>query len=180
MKKLLILMILTINIFALNELSAISKDNKEMLDTVLSKLHLEATSTKNKIEIYESFSFALKRDWYAKWWHNDTAKYSKIENSDTQFLELTIVDENRVHSFTFIHFQKNKQITLLTREYISTDSSTLLEKFKKLKNDKDYKLVNETNNYAILKEKEYMDDVIINIKNDLGMISYIGMEVIDL
>jgi len=180
MRKLLLAIVLVINVYALDELSSISSDNQSLLNSVLEKLDLQSTSNSNKVKIYNKFKFALEKDWYATWWHNSTAKNTKIENANTKFIELTLVDESRVYSFTFIHFKQQKQMTVLVRQYISTDSSSLLDKFKELKNDTNYKLLAEKNSYGYLNQDGYMSDTIINVKDGYGMISYIDMTTLDL
>lgn len=180
MRKLLLAIILVVNVYSLDELSSISEDNKAVLNKVLERLDLKSTSSNNKNKIYNKFKFALKKDWYIKWWHNNTPKSTKVGNADSKFLEMTLVDETRVYSFTFIHFKKQKQLFTITRQYISTDSKFLLKKFKELKNDTKYKLVTEKNSYGYLEEDGYMSDTIINVKDGYGKVSYIDMTTLDL
>ncbi|MFA7083832.1 MAG: hypothetical protein WC141_04770 [Arcobacteraceae bacterium] len=180
MKHFILVMILIINSYALDELSAMNKDNKEVLNAVLTKLELEKTSNANKMKIFNEFSFALEKDWYVKWWDQNSASKSKVSKEDTKFVEMIIVDENRIYSFTFVYFKKKNQIFITRRQFVASTSEYLLEKFKEFKKDSEYTVSSEKNNYAYLTKKEYLIDSIIHIDDTFGIVSYLDMIVIDL
>ncbi len=180
MKTLLLIAMLVVNSFALDALGALDEDNKKVLNKVLKKLDLSNASPKIKEKVYAKFSFSLEKNWYIKWWDNATPSATKIENSQTKFIEMTVIDENRIYSFTFINFKAEQQLFVIARQYVPTDSDALLKRFSKLKEDPEYKLNTETENYASLTEKNYMSDTIIHIKNKYGIIAYIDMTTLDL
>jgi len=174
------MLLLVINVFALDELSTIGEDNRKVLDRVLKYLDLDSTSKYSKSKIYKKFDYALKKNWYLTFLHNKSLSNSKVSDSDTKFLVITIVDERNIFDITLIHFKKQKQLQIITKQYISGKGKLLLEKFEELKKDKKNEVVTETDNYAYLQEKGYVSDSIISIINDFGMIVYIDMSKIDL
>ncbi len=180
MKKFFLVLLLMVNVYALDALGALDDENKAILNTILTGLDLKDSSANTKQKIYDKFSFALEKDWYVTFLYNDTPVKSKVTNADTKFIEMTLTDENRIYNITFIHFKKEKQLFVITRQYVPVNSDYLLKRFTQLKNDPSYKLKVEKSNYAYLSEDGYMSDTIIHIKNNYGIISYIDMTTLDL
>ena len=180
MRVLLIAALMILHLNALDKLSTIGKDQQEVLDFVLKKLDLSNTAKKNKDAIYDKIDFALKESWYTNSMDNNTPELTKVGDADTKFIELTALNNNRIHAFTFIHFKKQKQVMVITRQYISSDSKTLLEKFEDIKKDTKFKKLHETDNYAYFNKDGYMSDLAIHIDGKEGMIAYIDMTTIEL
>ena len=175
MKIVLTLLLLIMNLQALDQLSTIEPSNQKVLDSVLKKLDLADTSQENKENIYKKFKFALDKDWYIKILSNSTPAKSKVENADTKFVDLTVIDEERVYSFTFIHFKKEKQVFVISKQLVPADSALLLKKFNEYKSKEGFEKNTETDKYAFFSEKDYMSYVAVHIPGKEGIFSYIDM-----
>lgn len=92
MKKWIMLIVMSVHLFAVSALSTMGSSEKELFENILKELKLESVSEAKKAEIYDSISFALEKDWYAKWNSEDTLSSSKVANADTEFEQK--VDKN--------------------------------------------------------------------------------------
>ena len=165
MKKLLLIALLAAQLFAVSSLSTIGESERNLLDAVLKELKLDTLDDAGKEKVFKTFSYGLERDWYAKWNSNDTPSVTKVSDADTQFVDLTLIDENRIYNFTFVYFSKQKQLFVAVKQYISGSAY-------ETKVDKD--------NYAFYSKKGYMDDNIVYIDGSGGMVVYNSMSVVDL
>ncbi|MBD3823119.1 MAG: hypothetical protein IE916_01235, partial [Epsilonproteobacteria bacterium] len=81
MKKWIMLIVMSVHLFAVSALSTMGSSEKELFENILKELKLESVSEAKKAEIYDSISFALEKDWYAKWNSEDTLSSSKVANA---------------------------------------------------------------------------------------------------
>lgn len=179
MKKLLLVLLFSTQVFGIGVLSTIGDSEKDLLNSLLSGLKLEHISKKQKEEFYDSFSFSLDKDWYAKWNSNSTASSSKVSNDDTQFIDLTIIDENRIYNITFIHFSDKKQLMVAVKQYVISNSKTVLKINDDFKSDTELEQKVDNDHYAYYSKKGYMNDKYIYVDGSEGMVVYSQMQVLD-
>lgn len=122
--------------------------------------------------IHDQIAGYLTDDWSAHWTTNDTGDKSKIKDSKTRICDLNIYNNDRIIDITFVYFQKEKQIFVMTKEYVDVKSSTVLNRYNKAKKDKAYELQNETDNYAYFNKKGYMSFNVYHVKDPVGTIVY--------
>jgi len=171
MKKILFIMLLLHNLFALDDMSVLPKPQKELIEKIITNLNLPSNQNTKKM-IFNKINFVFKDGWSAHWTTNDTPANSKIENSNTQIFDLNVYNNNRVINITFIYFKKEKQLFLSIKQYVETNSKQVLNLYKKRKKDDKYTLENETDNYAYFHEKGYMSYEVYHIKPSAGMVVY--------
>ena len=180
MKKILLLLVLSVQVFAISSLSTLGESEKNLLNSILKQLKIDNISEEKKQEVYNTFNFALEKDWYAKWNSNDTLTSSKVGNAETQFVDLSIIDENRIYNVTFIYFNKQKQLIVGIKQYISGSPKLVLEINDDVKKDKKYENKIDKENYAVYSQKEYANDTVIYVDGTTGMVMYNRMVFINL
>ena len=179
MKIFLFLSFFIYNLVALDAISAIPNNQKQVVSRIIKTLQLPLNKETKKI-IYDKISFAFDDGWSAHWTTNTTAAQSKIKNSKTQICDVSIYNNNRIVNATFVYFSQEKQLFVTLKQYIDAESTTVLEAYKKTKNDPMFKLKNETDNYAYFNEKGYMSYVTYHINAPAGMVIYESSYVIDI
>jgi len=178
MKKLILVIMLMQNIFALDALSSIPKEQKKVLSQIIETLKMPQTKKSNKM-IYEYIGFGFTDGWSAHWTTNSTGAQSKISNHEVQICDVTIYNNSRIVNATFVHFKKKKQLFVTTKEYIEAKSSLVLERYNEKRNDSKYKLINETDNYAYFQQDGYMTYETYHIKSPVGMVIYESSYILD-
>lgn len=171
MKKIILVVMLISNLMALDSVSAIPDEQKRIISKIIDDLQLPKNEGV-KEAIFNKISFSFKEGWSAHWTTNATGEGSKIKNSDTQICDVSVYNNNRISNYTFVYFKKEKQLFTTIKEYIETDSSTVLKKYNQLKQDVKYSIEYETDNYAYFHEKGYMNYEAYHIKSPAGMIVY--------
>ena len=178
MKKLILVILLLQNIFALDSVSSIPKEQKKVLSQIVETLKMPSNSVSRNM-IYDYIGFSFKDGWSAHWTTNSTGKNSKISNSDVQICDVTIYNNNRVVNATFVHFKKKNQLFITTKEYIEAESSLVLQRYKNKKADSKYSIINETDNYAYFQQNGYMTYETYHIKSPVGMVVYESSYILD-
>ncbi|MCK9336198.1 MAG: hypothetical protein M0P43_00045 [Arcobacteraceae bacterium] len=171
MKKLLLLMLLVHNIYALDSLSSIPDDQKKVLARVIEVLELPSNKNMKQV-VFDKLGDFFTKNWSAHWTTNTTGVDTKIKNSNAQICDVTIYNDNRVVNCTFVHFKKEKQLFVTLKQYIEAESSSVLTLYNELKKDSKYSIENETENYAYFNEKGYMSYTTYHVKSPVGMVVY--------
>ncbi|WP_331775744.1 hypothetical protein [Sulfurospirillum sp. 1612] len=171
MKKVLLIMVLLHNVYALDTLSAMPKDQKSVINRIVKVLKLPNNHKNQKI-IYDKLGVFFTKNWSAHWTTNKTGAHSKIKNSAVQICDVTIYNNNRIVNGTFVYFKKEKQLFITLKQYIEAKSSSVLKKYKERKNDSKYTLERETDHYAYFQEKGYMSYETYHVKSPSGMVIY--------
>ncbi len=179
MKKLLLMLLLVHNIFALDSISAIPENQKKLINRVIEVLNLPSTK-ENKTIIFDKLSISFEGDWSAHWTTNSTGDGSKLTNSKTQICDVTVYNNNRVVNGTFVYFKKEKQLFITLKQYIEGEASTVLKLYNERKEDPKYIIENETENYAYFNEKGYMDYTTYHVKSPVGMVVYESSYFVDI
>lgn len=179
MKKMLLALLFSTQLFAVGALSAIGESERDLLNSLLTQLKLDKLPSKDKEEFYDSFSFALDKDWYAKWNSNATPSSSKVADDDTQLVDLTIIDENRIYNITFVHFSDKKQLFVAVKQYVISNSKTVLKINNEFKSNDELEQKVDKDNYAYYSKKGYMNDKYIYVDGSEGMVVYSQMQVLD-
>ena len=171
MKKLLLLLLLVHNIFALDSMSSVPEEQKKVVARIVEVLELPSNKNTKKI-IFNKVGDFFTKNWSAHWTTNTTGNKSKIKNSKTQICDVTIYNDNRVVNCTFVYFKKEKQLFVTLKQYVEAESSTVLELYNERKEDSKYSIENETENYAYFNEKGYMNYTTYHVKSPVGMVVY--------
>lgn len=171
MKKLLLLLLLVHNIFALDSISSIPEEQKKVVARIIEVLELPSNKNTKKI-IFNKVGNFFTKNWSAHWTTNATGSKSRIKNSKTQICDVTIYNDNRVVNCTFVYFKKEKQLFVTLKQYVEAESSTVLELYNERKEDSNYNIENETENYAYFNEKGYMSYTTYHVKSPVGMVVY--------
>ncbi|MDK9694470.1 MAG: hypothetical protein OEL19_09550 [Sulfurimonas sp.] len=95
MKKLLLLMLLVHNIYALDSISSIPDEQKKVVAKVIEILELPSNENMKKI-VFGKLGDFFTKNWSAHWTTNTTGAETKIKNSDAQICDVTIYNDNRV------------------------------------------------------------------------------------
>jgi Tfp pilus assembly protein PilZ len=174
------IMLFSVHIYALSDISSLSKNEKKLIERVLTTLKISLTE-KNKETIYARLKpFLDNGDWSVRWTTNSTGSASRVENADTQICDLMIYNDNRVVNNTFVYFSKQKQLFINTKEFVEASSKDVLKYFKEIKNDPKYEKKAESENFAYFNEKGYMDYTVFHVKSPVGMIVYESSLFIDI
>jgi len=171
MKKLLLVLLLVHNIFALDSVSSIPDEQKKVVARIIEVLELPSNKNMKKV-VFNKLGDFFTKNWSAHWTTNTTGADSKIKNSNAQICDVTIYNDNRVINCTFVHFKKEKQLFVTLKQYVEAESSTVLKLYNKTKEDSKYSIENETENYAYFNEKGYMSYNTYHVKSPVGMVVY--------
>ncbi|WP_428738738.1 hypothetical protein [Sulfurimonas sp.] len=171
MKKIMLVLVLLCNVYALDSMSSIPDEQKQVVNRVVKVLQLPANKKSTEL-VFNKLSDFFSKNWSSHWTTNTTGADSKIKNSQTQICDMTIYNDNRVVNITFVHFKKEKQLFVTIKQYIEAESSLVLELYNKRKKDDAYTIENETDNYAYFQEKGYMSYETHHIKSPVGMVVY--------
>ena len=171
MKNLLLLIMLVHSLYALDALSSIPQEQRKVIDNVIEVLELPENQDTRQM-IYDKIGDFFTKNWSAHWTTNSTGADSKVKNSDTQICDVTIYNDNRAVNCTFVYFKKEKQLFVTLKQYIEAESSTILAKYNEVKNNSEYSLENETDNYAYFQQKGYMSYETYHVKSPVGMVVY--------
>ena len=171
MKKLLLLMLLVHNIYALDSASSIPDEQKKVVARVIEVLQLPSNENMKKV-VFNQLGTFFEKNWSAHWTTNTTGAKTKIKNSNAQICDVTIYNNNRVVNCTFVHFKKEKQLFVTLKQYVEAESSTVLKLYNERKEDSKYSIENETDNYAYFHEKGYMSYTTYHVKSPVGMVVY--------
>jgi hypothetical protein len=171
MKKLLLVLLLVHNIFALDSISSIPDEQKKVVSRIIEVLELPSNKDTKKI-IFDKISDFFNKGWSAHWTTNTTGNTSKLKNSKTQICDVTIYNNNRVVNCTFVYFQEKKQLFVTLKQYVEAESSTVLKLYNEKKENSKYTIENETKNYAYFNEKGYMNYTTYHVKSPVGMVVY--------
>ncbi|RUM46212.1 MAG: hypothetical protein DSY46_00360 [Hydrogenimonas sp.] len=174
-----LLTLLQLHLFALDDISAIPESQKKVVDSIILKLDTPNTQKVRKI-ILEQLQPFFEKDWSAHWVTNYTAANSKIEKSDTKFVDVMIYNNERVTNINFIFFKKERQLVIHIKQYIEGQSDNILKLYNKTKKNPDYERENETDHYAYFTKKGYMDVNVYHIKSPCGMVIYESTEFKDI
>jgi len=177
MKKIVLFLIISINIFALGgknpqKFSVIPKEQKSLINKIISELDISLDSDFAKVrkKIYSYIGFSLGTRWFALWNSNTTADDSRFKNSSVRFVDMTIVNKRYSVNFIFIYFREVNQIYLTSFENHIGSYDDVLKEYKKIKSKEEEKY--NTENSALLKKKDYMKTTTFLLENNGGFIQY--------
>lgn len=175
MKKTLVIFLLLSStmLMALDALSTLPKNEKELLDKLISKLNMPLDmSSEKKEEFYGKIKIFLKDNWSTHWMANNSVENSKIKDSNTQIVDLMIYNNERVANITFVYFEKEKQLFLSTKEYLEMKSKDALNSYHKLEKNDKFTKGSESDNYAYFNETGYISYTGYHIEEPAGLVVY--------
>ncbi|MCK5719545.1 MAG: hypothetical protein KAH84_06285 [Thiomargarita sp.] len=167
-------------VIALGEESTISEDEKKIFSQIEKEFKFDHISISTKKEIINQYSFALQKGWYSWWLGTDDLLSNNLENEKVKIYDLIIINDDRINNITFTYFPSVGQIFCVQKQYVEASSDTVLERFKEYKNKDDMEIKKETNNYAFIKRKEYVEFSLFHMKAPNGLISYIDAKIINI
>ena len=171
MKKLILLIAFVHSVFALDSVSSIPDEQKQVIARVIEVLELPSNKKMKKV-VFNKLGDFFTKNWSAHWTTNSTGSKTKIKNSNAQICDVTIYNDNRVVNCTFVYFKKEKQLFVTLKQYVEAESSTVLKLYNERKEDSKYTIENETENYAYFNEKGYMSYTTYHVKSPVGMVVY--------
>jgi hypothetical protein len=179
MKKLLLIIALACNLYAIGGIDSLPSDEKKVAQAIKSMLKLD---TKNAFSIYKDYiqSYLNESEWQMHWFDNESPAKGKVEKSDTRTMFISLINNNRIVNITIVKFPKVNQVLVYTIETLPRKSALVIEKFEKLEKDKKFIKKRETSNFAYFKEDGYMSRVNIFVSPPVGAVQYVDLSVYDL
>ncbi|QIR78528.1 hypothetical protein FA592_06435 [Sulfurospirillum diekertiae] len=174
MQKILVSLLLGFfcNAIALDSISSMPTEQKNVIDSVIKALNLPSNESTKKI-IYDKLNDFFVQNWSAHWTTNSTGSTTKIKNSDTQICDVTIYNNNRAVNCTFVYFKNEKQLFVTLKQYVESDSNTVMKIYNEAKSNPKYEIQNETDIIMpILKKKAICSIDTFHIKSPTGMVIY--------
>ena len=175
MKKIFVILLLlsSTTLMALNALSSIPKGEKSFLNKVIKKLNMPQDMTiAKKKELYGKMKIFLKDNWSTHWISNTSVANSKIKNSDTQIVDVMIYNDERVVNLTLIYFSKERQLFLSTKEIVEMKSKNALANYNKMSKNEKFELGAESDNYAYFNKKGYVSYTGYHIEEPIAVVVY--------
>jgi len=179
MKKLLFLIILVNSLFGLGGIASLSKDEKSV---ALKLKQILALDEANTYRLYKGYfqSYLNSKHWNVYWYDNTDPADNKISNTKNKTAFITILNDDRVINISIVKYPKIKRLFINTIESLPRKSSSVLKKFNKLKTNSKFLKERETNTYAYFKEKGYMSDINIIVRDPAGLIQFFDTAVFKL
>ncbi|MFN4121645.1 hypothetical protein [Acidovorax sp.] len=132
-----------------------------------------------KEKIYGAIEHALKEDWYSYWVGNGDLEKSKFNDNKFRVVDLIIPNNGRINNITLTYFPEAKQILVAQREFVEGESSTVLEEFRKSKNNPEFKRLTEKDNYGFFQRDGQVSFRIYHVKAQNGAVGYVNYGIID-
>lgn len=179
MSKLLIIGLLTTNIFAIGGLDSIPKDERDVMTDIQSSLLL---SNKDTYKVYQDYlqAYFNSNDWSVSKLNGESPSSSRVKDNKTKILFLELMNDTRTVSLSFVKFQEQKQLFIHSIESLPRNSTAIEEKYEKLKNDSKFNKNTDNSKYSSFTEKGYMSRVNLHLVGNSGEIKYIDLRVMDL
>ncbi len=172
----------TANTYALGGFDSLGESEKKILSQIEEQLGFKDPSNKIKSDIYNAISYVFESQWNSYWFGlTDLSKSKLTTDKNNGFYELTVNNKNNGTIFaTFIYKPEVKQITIITRQVRHSTRKPVLERYQELKNNEaENKLIHETDNYALVRKKDYVDFSYFHLNSDTASVVYLDMRVID-
>ena len=179
MKKLLLVIALMCNLYAIGGIDSLPSDEKKVAMAIKDMLRVDNA---NAFSIYKDYlqSYLNESEWQMHWFDNESPAKGKVNDSDTRTMFISLINNNRIINITIVKFPKAKQVLVYTTETLPRKSSLVIEKFEKLEKDKKFIKKRETSNFAYFKEDGYMSRVNIFVSPPVGAIQYADLSVYNL
>jgi hypothetical protein len=178
-KKLLLIIALACNLYAIGGIDSLPGDEKKVAQAIKGMLKIDTT---NAFSIYKDYiqSYLNESEWQMHWFDNESPAKGKVEKSDTRTMFISLINNNRIVNITIVKFPKVNQVLVYTIETLPRKSALVIEKFEKLEKDKKFIKKRETSNFAYFKEDGYMSRVNIFVSPPVGAVQYVDLSVYDL
>ena len=161
---------------SLNALDTNSADNsssKSLAQKIVESLKIPDLHSKEAIDhLTEDFVAFLEDDWYYYYNSNDSLSASKVVESPFQYVDLTIINNNRITTYQYIYFPDEKQIHVSRKQFVPAGKDVVLDLFEERKKDKEYKQSHETDYYASYAHNTTTSRVTYHVKDNSAMVNY--------
>jgi hypothetical protein len=179
MKKLLLVIALMCNLYAIGGIDSLPSDEKKVATAIKDMLKIDS---KNAFSIYKDYiqAYLNESEWQMHWFDNESPAKGKVNDSDIRTMFISLINNNRIINITIVKFPKVNQALVYTIETLPRKSSLVIDKFTNLEQDKKFIKKRETSNFAYFKEDGYMSRVNIFVSPPVGAIQYVDLSVYDL
>lgn len=166
---------------ALDEASTITENGTKIVAMIEKEFSLQLSS-KNKRQIYDQFSFALTAGWWTYWLGNSDFSMAsdQVKNSKNRVMDFLFVSGERVFNLTLHHFPEARQIIYYRKEIRVGSSTIALETFNKEKLKAENVIQKETDQYAVLQRKGFVDFDVFMLSPPNAVATYWDGGVLDL
>lgn len=143
---------------ALDEASTITEDGAKIVAMIEKEFSVQLSS-KNKKKIYDQFSFALTAGWWTYWLGNSDFSMAsdQVKNSKNRVMDFLFVSGEQVFNLTLHHLPEARQIVYYQKEIRVGSSAIALDAFNKEKMKAENVIIKETDQYAVLQRKGFVD-----------------------
>jgi hypothetical protein len=183
MNKIILLVSLIFSNVALsmNIEETLSEDADKIINNVEEVLSLKLLDDKRK-QLFDSFKVYVetKGTWNLQpISHNSAVGSSVVSSHLVKFVDYVLSYENRLVYITITNFSDKSQLHVVTREILPISSSNAVELHETFKNNEDYMIVFDKNNYSMFQKIGYIDFVNLHVKKDNSIITYSSSLTID-
>lgn len=179
--SLFIVAMFTNTLSALDATSVEDKPEHILAEKIVETLKVANLNTKEAVDLIEpGLANFLENGWFYEYSSNATLSSTKVENSSVQYVDVTISNNNRVTTCTYIYFPEKKQIHVIRKQFVPAGKKLILDKFEEMKTDKEYDQDNETDNYAIYSKKGTTERTTYLVKDSSAMVVYSELFLYDL
>jgi len=167
--------------FALGGFDSFSEPTRNILKTIVQELEVSDQDNSVKEEIYNSLDYIFSANYYAYWLGNNDLSKSKYEGKGGFVQYMMPTKENGVYLVNFSKRPDVDQIIITTSQIRHGSQEGALEIYEKNKSDSDsYKLLKETDSYAMFQKTGQVSFEIFNVGTGTGSAIYTSQTYVDL
>ncbi len=169
--------------FAISETATMSASERKLMERVLFDelriTSMDVDKEKLMLKVYKKIKPILGDNWFAFWISNASWARSKFSDSEYRFVYIVINNDNRLNHCLIVYYPYQKQLAFIVSEMPIGDSEVVLNKYNELKKDENYRVMQDSQNYAVFGHKKFVDYVGLRVKGKHGMVNYVYGSIID-
>lgn len=175
----IILCLLSSNVFALGGYKTLSGDDKTVTDTIMRNLELGENDAYN---IYDKFvkQQLNTKDWHYYIYNNKSLTKTKINNSDVKLFHMNMVTDNRFVNISIHKYPKEKQVLVHVLETLPRQSNVIVNTYNELKNDKEHNISIDKEHFTVFEKDGYTSKTNLLTYSGAGGIQYVDFYVHDI
>ncbi|WP_436323027.1 hypothetical protein ACSEYT_01905 [Vibrio cidicii] len=179
----LVLMIFSFNSYSLGGYGSLTDVQQKTLESIVKQLGISDNDNKVKEKIYNRIDYVFKSQWNSYWIGLNELSASKYTDGlDKGYVDISFNSANEgTLYFTFVYKPEAKQIILSSKQVRHTTRQRALEVYEERKaKTEEYKLVYESDNYALLQEKGKVSFEYYHVDSNTASLVYSMQHSIDL
>ncbi len=167
--------------FALGGFDSFSEPTRNILSTIVKELEVSDQDNSVKEKIYNRLDYIFSADYYAYWLGNNDLSNSKYDGKGGFIQYMVPTKESGVYLVNFSKRPDVNQIIITTSQIRHGSQKGALEVYEKNKEDSDsYKLLKETDSYAMFQKTGQVSFEIFNVGTGTGSVIYTSQTYVDL